>query len=449
MATKKIPATNPDQFCIDVKPAEKVQFYSDPKAPGLRLRVKPTGSKAWIFGYSVKIEKGKYTSRSMSLGPLKEGRASAAHSLTVKQARDRAIELRAEVKAGGDPATEKRRRIEDRIAAEAARKTVADVFEEWMKAEISKRKDGGAEVRRMMNKDVLPVIGGMGIGEVRKLHIASIAAKVGERGERIAHVVFSLIRQMMAFAVTRDYIEADPSASIKKSKIGSAGIERERILEEGEIRELFQRLPDSGLVGVNRIAIPLQLATCCRIGELLAARWADVDFDSQEWRIPETKNGRPHSIHLSAFALDHLRQLHRLTGHSEWLFPNRNGSGHVDTKSLTKQVRDRQRDEGEALKGRSLKNQRSLILTSGAGERWTPHDLRRTGASIMAELGVLPDVIERCLNHVEQNKVKRIYQRHEYRTEMAEAWDKLGDRLALLANPEAANVATLKLAQLA
>jgi hypothetical protein len=50
----------------------------------------------------------------------------------------------------------------------------------------------------------------------------------------------------------------------------------------------------------------------------------------------------------------------------------------------------------------------------------------------MAELGVLPEVIERCLNHTEQTKVKRIYQRAQYEAPMRDAWKKLGDRLALL-----------------
>jgi hypothetical protein len=52
----------------------------------------------------------------------------------------------------------------------------------------------------------------------------------------------------------------------------------------------------------------------------------------------------------------------------------------------------------------------------------------------MAELGVLPEVIERCLNHTEQTKVKRIYQRAQYETPMRDAWHKLGERLSLLIN---------------
>ncbi len=47
----------------------------------------------------------------------------------------------------------------------------------------------------------------------------------------------------------------------------------------------------------------------------------------------------------------------------------------------------------------------------------------------MTALGVLPEVAERCLNHTEENKVKRTYQRHSYSKEMSEAWNLLGAHL--------------------
>ena len=50
----------------------------------------------------------------------------------------------------------------------------------------------------------------------------------------------------------------------------------------------------------------------------------------------------------------------------------------------------------------------------------------------MNALGVLPEVAERCLNHMEENKIKRIYQRYGYEAEMRQAWEKLGERLELL-----------------
>ncbi len=63
---------------------------------------------------------------------------------------------------------------------------------------------------------------------------------------------------------------------------------------------------------------------------------------------------------------------------------------------------------------------------------WTPHDLRRTGATFMQSLGVGPGIIERVLNHTEPNKLKRTYQTYAYGKEMREAWRLLGDKLALL-----------------
>lgn len=69
---------------------------------------------------------------------------------------------------------------------------------------------------------------------------------------------------------------------------------------------------------------------------------------------------------------------------------------------------------------------RSSMLTEG--------DLRRSGATMMAELGVLSEIIERCLNHVEMNRMKRTYQRHEYRSEQKTAWQLLGNRLEALLN---------------
>ena len=72
------------------------------------------------------------------------------------------------------------------------------------------------------------------------------------------------------------------------------------------------------------------------------------------------------------------------------------------------------------------------------------HDLRRTGATLMVALGVIPEVAERCLNHIEENKVKRIYQRHSYEPEMREAWQRLGQRLDILVNQDENKVVTLK-----
>ncbi len=91
------------------------------------------------------------------------------------------------------------------------------------------------------------------------------------------------------------------------------------------------------------------------------------------------------------------------------------------------------------MSGRSA-NIAALKLPEG---HWTPHDLRRTGATMMTRLRVLPEVAERCLNHTEENKVKRTYQRHGYEPEMRDAWRVLGERLELLTRRDVGNFAII------
>ena len=199
-------------------------------------------------------------------------------------------------------------------------------------------------------------------------------------------------------------------------------------MSEAELIEFFKRLPVSGLVESSQCALTIQLATVTRIGEVLGARWEHVDFDRRLWTLQETKNGKKHTVHLNDMALRQFEALRQQTGLTAWVFPASRLNGPVCPKTVTKQVADRQRGDGEPMSGRS-KQTDSLAL---AGGEWRPHDLRRTGATLMAELGVLPDVIERCLNHTEQTKVKRIYQRPQYEVPMREAWLLLGKRLELL-----------------
>nr|WP_246257800.1 hypothetical protein [Pararobbsia alpina] len=94
-----------------------------------------------------------------------------------------------------------------------------------------------------------------------------------------------------------------------------------------------------------------------------------------------------------------------------WLFPAARKDGPVSSKSITKQIYDRQ---GAANGTPFMHRSEHIDALTLPGGRWTPHDLRRTGATLMGELGVHGDVIEKCLNHLEQNKIKRTYQQVHY-----------------------------------
>lgn len=320
-------------------------------------------------------------------------------------------------------------------AAENARLTVRQLFDRWHQLDLRNRVMKGADVLRSFEADVFPVIGDLAAEEVRKAHIQGILDTIRARATvdrpRVStqKKTLSDLRQMFGWALERDYLLADPTAVIRKAKLGLS-TERERVLSEAEVISLFQKLPVSGLAETSKMALMIQLCTASRIGETLQAHWAHVDFERRTWGIPAAiaKNGKAHTIALSDFAAEQFKLLHSMTGFTPWLFPNSELNASVCPKSTTKQVGDRQRYDKPILKNRS---QDAHVLELPGG-RWVPHDLRRTAATMMVQLGVLPDVVEKCLNHTEPNKLKRIYQRASYEGPMRDAWKLLGERLDLL-----------------
>ncbi len=426
-----------DRFIKATKGEAKDQFFGD--GAGLYLRVTPAGSRIWVYRY--KNSTGNTRWLDLGIYPNR----------TLAEARAEAANLKLKRREGIDPAEERLQEEEaqEKAKAEATahlaalqnRMTVQNLFERWMTLEISKRRDEGKEMRRMFNKDVLPKIGSMAIEDVKKGQIAAIIDDVLLRGGegRMAALALSGMRQMFRFAVERDFIDGDPTATIRKSRIHKPN-ERDRVLSPDEIRLLAMKLPNAGICESSQLAIFGMLATCCRVGEISSANLEHVDLAAGTWRIPpeNSKNEKEHVVFLSDFAISIFRRLKEradLFG-SEWLMPARNKPGPVCTKSLSKQTGDRQRPGMQPMKGRSPQTD-ALVLPGG---KWTPHDLRRTGATLMGDLGVRPDIIERCLNHKEQNRLIRIYQRNTYSEEMRAAWQLLGERLELLLNASSANV---------
>ncbi|MET3180698.1 UNVERIFIED_ORG: integrase [Variovorax guangxiensis] len=401
---------------------------------GLYLRVRPHGGRNWQFGYTLAGKRHK-----ASLGD--------ADTVTLALARDEAQRAREAVAAGQHPESTRARVAAvveaQQAAADAAkgRETVRSTFGRWHRIDLQRHSDGGAYVKRLFDVEVLPRIGDIYMGELAKSDVLRVVDALLARGvERTAKVALSWMRQMCGFAMDRGIIEADPTARIRKSAIGGKDVERDRVLDDKEIKALAAALPDASLPAAATAAVWITLATCCRIGEITAARWEHVDLNAGTWYIPaeNSKTREPLTVQLSPFARRQFESLHEINAAmpmgrvSKWvLYPERvqgEEPGPVDPKTITKQIGDRQR-EGKPLKNRAVGVERALMLPGG---RWTPHDLRRTGATIMVRLGVLPAVADRCLNHKEQNSIRRIYLRHQYVPEMLAAWQLLGDHIEQL-----------------
>lgn len=413
------------------KPTEKEYLLAD--GNGLYLRIRPTGAKDWLFIYTFDKKR-----RKMGIGSL--------DSVSLATARSEADKARNSIAQQIDPQLMQQQLVKEQTAqrdalkAEKERLTVKGLFERWERRALKSRKDLGAEVRRSFEKDVFPAIGETAAEDVSRTMIVNLLDSVVERGAPIValHLLGDL-RQMYGFAIRSDILENDPTSRLKKDDFGKK-VERERILSSAEIKSLPEMLNAARLAETSRCAVWIMLSTCCRVGEISRASWSDID--GTEWRIPaeHSKNGKAHTVYLSAFAAEQFSILKTLAEESPWVLPARWTDKHVCLKSLAKQIGDRQRGDKLPMACRS-QNTNALELPGG---KWTPHDLRRTGATIMGELGVRPDVIEKCLNHQERSKIVRIYQRQKLEAEQAEAWQLLGERLELLLSTDADNIVMLQ-----
>lgn len=438
---------------INQKPGTSSKWLSEPAIWGhgsLLVRITPAGERLFYFRYNTSDNKRD----TMQIGTY--DRNGENGHLTLADARARAQELASLHKSGihdvrayldsldADRLAERRaeqtrlariRAEEEAEAARlAARRTVRDAFNHWNSVELAKRKDGGASVVRMFNANVFPYIGEKCIADLTRGDILEVIDHIRARGAvEMGRETFTCIRQLLRFAHAREWINSEPTAPLNKRSIFGQKNMRERWLTEVEITEIAQKLPSAGLLKSTELAVWIALSTCCRIGELMTARWEHVDLEAGTWYIPDTKNGKAHTVYLSQFSAEQFRQLQIISGRSVWCYPNTSNTDHVNEKSATKQIVDRQRDGEEKILTNRSKHFNALNLPGG---KWRPHDLRRTGATMMTMLGVIPEVAERCLNHTEENKIKRTYQRYTYANEMREAWRALGIRLELLVNDE-------------
>ena len=394
----------------------------------------------------------------------------------IREERDKARDL---VKAGIDPRANKvaarieaQAGVDETIRADEQKRTEAltfnDLYKVWIKDGVN-RSDGNKYITQSLGKHAIPVLGNIEVRHLTENHLRDVYRAIIAAGKTATAVELSKdIGQMLRWAEKRKpwralLIDGNPAelVDIKQLVPNDYAKERKRQLSIAEIIKLqtifaitaqdYADAPqkygtERPLKKEAQIALWLCLGTICRIGELLMTEWKHVNFEQRTWFIPaaNTKGERGRKcdqlVYLSDFTLGQFKQLHALTGDSEWAFPARYKEGHVCEKTVSKQVGDRQ----VKFKSRTRKLQcrvenNSLVV---GDEEWTPHDLRRTGATLMQKLKVSREVVNLCQNHVIGSKVDRVYLLDDYADEKREAWNKLGDRLEAILS--ASNVVSLK-----
>jgi len=466
------------------KATDKDQWFSDDwgRGDGRFLgRVTPKGRSCFYFRYTLPdggrdtLPIGDYSKDGKGGITLADARAIALDWSKLykgdakKNLREHFARVEAEAKRAEQEAREQAEAVQRAADLERERRiTVRKLFDRWclvdlkphLKADGKRagRKDGGQYSREQFERHIFPSIGNVAAADVRKTDVMTILDSLKSAGKlRTCNVLLADMKQMFAFALGRDLIERNPLDTVTKRQAGGTDSLRERVLTVDEIAKLHHLIPHAKLNQRTAAAIWMLLSTGARIGELMGAVWRDegtdlsklaalpeaqdvkvgiIDLEARTWHLPTTKNEREHTIHLSDFAIKHLEHLHTLRERDingllvPWVFPNSLNAGPVCVKSFGKQLADRQRPADARLSGRSKRTE-SLILPGG---KWTAHDLRRTAGTLMASLGVSGDVIDECLNHVIESRVRRTYIRDRRPTEQARALDALGEKLEQIAS---------------
>lgn len=393
-----------------LKPELKRYIAWKDNGNGLGVRVTPNGKRSFVFMYRFD---GK--PRMMTLGEFPKTKfadAGVLHTAAQKL-----------LEEGIDPAAKKIKEKQDYKDSDTI-DGLSEMFMEWAK----KNKKSWEEDQRIINKDILPMLGSLKVQDVKKKDILAIIDKVVARGATVtANRTLACIRKMLNFAVERDIIEVSPCHSVKMPSKESP---RDRVLTQDEIMTFWQGL-DNDKVAMSKetkLALRLVLATAQRKGEILEAEWSEIDMQNRWWTIPKekAKNGLSHRVPLSDKTIELLNELKVLTGEYKYILPNRDDK----EKHLTEWV----------LSGAINKNFEHI----GVVVKFTPHDLRRTAVSHMTSMGISRFIVKKILNHADKD-VTAVYDRHSYDKEKRFALDAWGAELSRILDKEkSSNVLVMK-----
>ncbi len=373
-----------DRAIQAIKPAEKRYEVWETNGKGFGLRVSPAGRKTWIFMYRFQ---GK--SRRMTFGDYPDMPLADAHE---EHARARKL-----LNRGIDPGNRKQAAIE----VERRAPTVADLVKEFLKSLEVKGNRTWREYERSLNKDVVPEWGHVKAKDIRRRDVVLLMEKIAGRGAvNQSTQVFKIVRRMFNFAVERDLLEHSPCLQVKPLAPDN---KKDRFLSEEEIKTFWTALEKCGMTEELKRALKLILVTAQRPGEVIGAH--ESEMDGEWWTIPaeRSKNKRSHRVFLTPLA----QGLFLEPDEDGFYFPSPRGGRAIEVNALAHAVR------------RAMNPDKETGEVKLALDHFTPHDLRRTAASHMAQLGY-GVIVEKVLNHTNRT-VTAIYDRYDYDREKRQA----------------------------
>jgi len=383
-----------------LRPKDKIYKVTD--RDGMYLLVSPTGAMTFRFDYRLNGRRetviiGRYGPAGVSLA----------------RAREKLIEAKLMIQDGVSPAHEKRR--DKRRIKEA--KSFGEFGERWLQ-DARMAESTRAMRRSIFERDILPAFRKRLLKEILPEDLRALCEKVKARGAPATAVhVRDIVKLIFAFAILHGEKVANPADEVGPASIATF-VPKDRSLSPSEIRIMLGQIEHVATLPTIRLGIKLILLSMVRKSELQDAVWDEVDFENAVWSIPKErmKRSKAHNVYLSQQMLDIFIALKTCAGNSKYVLPSRYDADAPMSRAtfnrITTAVVERAKKEGLPL------------------ESFTVHDLRRTGSTLLNELGFNSDWIEKCLAHEDGRSSRGIYNKAEYehqRRHMMQEWSNLVD----------------------
>ena len=280
----------------------------------------------------------------------------------------------------------------------------------WYADVVSRTKSKPRNIRRVLDMDVLPAIGEKPVAEVTIPDILAIADVVKACGaDQMALQTRSVIKRRFDYAIARGTTHFNPAAAIE-ARLTATARSCDVAFLQAEIRQLSRGIDESSIRRPYKHVLHLLILCMVRKGELIGARWAEIDFEKAQWLIPAERmtKDKPRLVPLSKQAVAMFEEPKGRVANSPWGLPSRSTLREPSAHSTL--------------------NQTIRSLDLGVWD-FVIHDFRRTESTQLHEADFNSDWIEKARTH-EQKGVRGVYNKAEYlmqRREMLQRWVDLVD----------------------
>jgi integrase len=382
-----------DKQIKQAKPKDKEYNLAD--GNGLQLRVKPSGSKLWLFNYA-----RPYTKKRTNLG------FGAYPDVSLSSARELRAQARELLAKDIDPKEHKDNHNRQQKAAHG--NTLKFVTDSWVivkKSQVSE--DHANDIYRSFELHIFPKLGNYPIHKLKASLVIDAFQPIHKNGNNdLVKRLCQRINEVMNYAVNTGLCDNNPLTGITKAFKAPSKSHYPTIKPE-ELFDFTQAIKKAEIQPLTRALIFWQLHTMVRPSEAAGTRWNEIDFENKLWHIPaeRMKKKKAHTVPLTDEALEVIGHLKGLTGHHDHVFHSaRTASKHLNESTVN-----------------------TVLKRNGYKGKMVAHGMRALASTTLNEAGFDHDVIESALAHVDKNEVRAAYNRAEYierRKVMMDWWSK-------------------------